>query len=715
ITDSVTPATIAKVHYAMEIGPDGKIYITTSSLGISVIDNPNLAGVACNFTDSRYLLTSPPTIFRNAGLPNNIEGKSKIIGIDTSQFLLQSADGLFAGDTVSLCGSDTQTIIFNTLGCDSIALASSRIGGTALNDYTIFDTTVRRIAGEFHVKITFTPKSKGLRSAYYELILAGGYSVRIPLSGIGRDSSYTVSIKKIQVAGSDSTALCNFLIQQYIISSEGCNVPAVVSQSVSGAPEFSLITKAPIILSGNNQITIAFSPVSLGTKTAQYNLLLADGRTLTIPLTAKGINTPVVLALSSPTIFAKDSLALCDVIDRRITLSKNSCSIVRIISQKLSGSSAGDYIVTNSFPDSLLESNDLIVHFHPSAVGLRNAVYTIILDDGQTITIPLLGSGINQKNTIQIPDATVFSSDSLILCDSTEFTVHIFISGCGALHITSQSLGGNGAGDYTVLSQPADSLSGDNILRIRFHPSAFGKRNATYTIIYDDGRSSTISLEGTGIKGSTKVTLSQVSLFANDSLDLCDSAEMSLTLSKSGCADLHLVSESLSGNNAADYVAISGLPDLIGANNILKIRFHPKAQGLRNANYIMTFDDGSTITILLLGVGTNGPATVTLSRTDLFTTDSLTICDSTEHSLQFTLQGCGAVHVSSQSITGAAASDYEILTPIADSVQALNTLNIRFHPSAFGIRNANYTITFDNGKTFTVSLTGIGIPPGILT
>ena len=67
---SLTPDSLAFdiTNSALQIGPDGKIYIATDSTFVSVINNPNEQGFACNY--SRYSTMMLPNAWCLSGLPN---------------------------------------------------------------------------------------------------------------------------------------------------------------------------------------------------------------------------------------------------------------------------------------------------------------------------------------------------------------------------------------------------------------------------------------------------------------------------------------------------------------------------------------------------------------------------------------------------------------------------------------------------------------------
>jgi hypothetical protein len=56
--------------YGMQLGPDGKIYISDNNNSLSAINNPNASGIACNYTNSAVSLNAG---LCSLGLPNFID------------------------------------------------------------------------------------------------------------------------------------------------------------------------------------------------------------------------------------------------------------------------------------------------------------------------------------------------------------------------------------------------------------------------------------------------------------------------------------------------------------------------------------------------------------------------------------------------------------------------------------------------------------------
>lgn len=75
VNDSTISHGVRWTYRAMQIGPDGRIYINQSNSYVSVIANPNAKGKACGLIDTAYQFP-PLQYFASLGLPNNIDDRA---------------------------------------------------------------------------------------------------------------------------------------------------------------------------------------------------------------------------------------------------------------------------------------------------------------------------------------------------------------------------------------------------------------------------------------------------------------------------------------------------------------------------------------------------------------------------------------------------------------------------------------------------------------
>jgi hypothetical protein len=99
-------------------------------------------------------------------------------------------------------------------------------------------------------------------------------------------------------------------------------------------------------------------------------------------------------ALSANQLFSRDSLRHCEnPVFAKLFITSAGCPLPKILSETISGSDSADYEIAQ-FVRSISGYDSLEISFSPSDSGARIAQYQLTLDNGTTITIPLLGYGI---------------------------------------------------------------------------------------------------------------------------------------------------------------------------------------------------------------------------------------------------------------------------------------------------------------------------------
>jgi hypothetical protein len=303
-------------------------------------------------------------------------------------------------------------------------------------------------------------------------------------------------------------------------------------------------------------------------------------------------------------------------------------------------------------------------------------------------------------------------------------------TGDAPLSVASVTLGGDNPADFTIVT---DGWSGQRLmpgqvatLNLRFTPTAAGDRHAVLTVVDDaPGGSHTVTLAGAGTAPVVSLDASSVSF--PDQLVGTTSAEETVTLTNTGTAPLALVSVAVIGANASDFaVALDpGSTTLApGQSAPIHLRFRPNAAGPRAAGLVIVDTAaGSPHGVLLSGNGTAPSVTFGISRlnspsTIAFGNQALGRSSDTQ-TLTLANSGTASLTITSISLTGANAGDYQIVSdsgPTSLAPGASRTLTLRFTPLALGSRAASLAIQ-DNagGGTQTVGLTGAGVLPVVGT
>jgi len=269
----------------------------------------------------------------------------------------------------------------------------------------------------------------------------------------------------------------------------------------------------------------------------------------------------------------------------------------------------------------------------------------------------------------------------------------------------------------TVL-QPGQSCS----VLISFTPSVAGSRAAALTIT-DNASPTTESaqLSGIGLAPAPAVTLVPGSLdFGNVAQGA--SASLSISVSNSGNATLHITSVVLGGANPTDYSSSSptcSSPIVVSSTCTIIVTFTPLASGVRSATVAITDDaPGSPQTVTVNGMGVNVAPAVTLVPSSL---DFGSVTQGTTSSLNISVKNSGGapLHIASIALGGTNASDYSSSSPTCTSPIAVNsacTIIVTFAPLSSGLRSATVTITDDapgSPQTPAVNGTGVAASPGV--
>jgi photosystem II stability/assembly factor-like uncharacterized protein len=316
------------------------------------------------------------------------------------------------------------------------------------------------------------------------------------------------------------------------------------------------------------------------------------------------------------TAFEGDSLYFCDSmgfdsmrLDTIIICP--TCSKITVTETKLTGNDTADYIILSYSPGKVSACDTLILGFRPSHLGISDASFSISLENGQTYSIPFHGKGVAPEPQISFIPTTLYAGDTVSLCD-TNLTRVLYISSvmpCGPMKIVRAAVEGFYASEYDISPVPLFLSSYDSI-KVVFTPQGGGLRVAQVVLELEGGIFLTIPLSGVGTVPKAAIQFSQPELFVKDTLCLSDALSTTIELSINYCRPLKVIGQTLQGSNKADYTIKRALPDAIDTDGVLEIEFKPTGQGFRDAELIISFDDGSIYRVQLQG---NSIPTVNLS------------------------------------------------------------------------------------------------------
>jgi hypothetical protein len=303
--------------------------------------------------------------------------------------------------------------------------------------------------------------------------------------------------------------------------------------------------------------------------------------------------------------------------------------------------------------------------------------------------------------------ATSFFFGSLSVGQSSGAqTLTITSSGGQALSLNTLAITGTNPGDFTesdtchvpTALQPNTSCS----VLITFAPTAAGSRSASLTITDNASPSSeSAQLNGTGLTPAPAVALVPGSLDFGTT-NVGTNTPMSVTVTNTGTAALHISSVALSGANQNDFTFSDPTCNVavpVNASCTIIFTFTPLAAGLRTASATITDDAPDAPQFLNLKGNANALPTAAVavnpSSPDFGTTTQGT---TTPMSVAVKNVGGAPLHITNVVLGGANATEFSFSDPtcsVAIPVSGTCTIVVNFAPLVTGVGLANLTLTDD--------------------
>lgn len=372
-------------------------------------------------------------------------------------------------------------------------------------------------------------------------------------------------------------------------------------------------------------------------------------------------------------------------------------------------------------------SCQIAVAYVPSANGGAIGALSISSNSlsGSTETVALSGTG----GTGAVPQVSIGPaalSFGAITIGSTSAVSVLTLSNTGtaALSILGTSISGLNAADFNTSATTCGSSLAANAsctISLTFSPRAAGSRNATLTITDSIASSpQSIPLTGTGMTAMPGASLSVSSLnFGNVSVGSVGTAQ-SVSLSNQGSATLLIAGIQVTGANASDFSMSSTCGSSLPINSScnISIVFSPSAGGSRTGMLdISDSAPGASQIVSLSGAGVLNPAASVGPASIGFNTQAVGTTSQAK-AVQFSNTGNTGLSISSVAVSGANASDFEIVNncPATLAVAGNCAVAVSFKPSAIGSRAAMLTFMSSAASSpQSVALSGTGAPAPAIT
>ena len=298
--------------------------------------------------------------------------------------------------------------------------------------------------------------------------------------------------------------------QVFSIVNTGGQLLAISSISITGANASSfsqtntcLATLAP---NANCSVSINFTPATVGALTA--NLQVADnapGSPQTLVLNGTGV-APAPAITFSPTALTFPSVNQgTSTAPQTLTVISSGNAALNISSVSLAGPNPSDFSFTNNCTAPLAPGSNCAISlvFTPTAAGQRVA-NLMIADDatGSPQTVVLSGTGIAVLPALSFSPSSPSFPATTQGTSSAPQSISVINSGNAPLQISSVSLGGSSASEFSLTSNCAASLApaASCTVSLVFSPVATGQSAAMLTVTDDaPGSPQSASISGMAV------------------------------------------------------------------------------------------------------------------------------------------------------------------------------------------------------------------------
>ena len=538
------------------------------------------------------------------------------------------------------------------------------------------------------------------------------------------------------------------------------------------ASDFTVVTDAPssVAASGSSTFQIRFTPSALGTRTAKATITNSDLTNGTFDIFLQGTSiTPDVNVAQGGTSYADGSgvFSFGNILDGEnsgdITFDlENSGDGILTISGgtkiQISGPDAGAFTLISDAPGSIAASSSATfqIRFTPAFVGAHTALVTIDNSDldEDPYTFTLQGAGVESEMDLEQGGTAIVDGGSydfgqvLATTTGTAITFDIDNTGLGILRLTTPGdnvvISGPNAADFTLVTDAPDNIAAGATgnFQITFNPASVGIKTATVTINNNDPDEGAYSFAITGLgvrseigieQGGTDIPITVGSYNFGSVLNGESSSDITFTISNTQNGNLNLTGVpnrvQISGAAAGDFVLVTDAPATIPFFNsdTFVLRFTPTTTGIRSATITIANNDfdENPYTFNILGTGVVSEMDVSQGATPINDGDTYDFGNilrtNNSGDIPFTIanSGTGTLKLTGApdrvTISGANASDFSVETDAPATVNASETFELRFTPSATGLRTATVSIANNDSdeNPYTFIIEGTGITPEI--
>ncbi|MDP4200559.1 MAG: T9SS type A sorting domain-containing protein [Bacteroidota bacterium] len=312
---------------------------------------------------------------------------------------------------------------------------------------------------------------------------------------------------------------------------------------------------------------------------------------------------------------------------------------------------------------------------------------------------------------------TLFADDTVSLCRDTVMRSIAVARTCGAVSLLSVQRGGGDSSAYQIAAVHTSGEPAIDSIYIRYIPSVAGKDSGSLLLHYSGDTTLSVPLSGFCIpRGAPRLFASSDTIFKRDSVFPCGGPAIEGLRIDRICDSRQIQSIHVTGANSTNYVVdTSFFVESLGSDSII-IRFSSDDSILAHGMLQVVYDDGSTVSIPLAGIGRKAlqPRLLPLPDT-MFARDTLSPCDAPVFQHFFIDRACALRQIRSLAISGPNSANYTIDTLVYDTIKDLDSIALHFLTNQAGASIGSLLVTYDDGSSVTIPLRGEGLPAPIVS
>ncbi|MCP5532388.1 MAG: choice-of-anchor D domain-containing protein [Akkermansiaceae bacterium] len=658
--------------------------------------------------------------------------------------------------------STASALTLRNSGSATLTGISAVVSGTHASDFLVQPTLPTSLAAGASTtfNVYFKPGAVGNRSAKLTITSndADEGDFVIQLTGVGLakpEIAITDEQSNDLVSGTGTLTFGSAAVRDgsrgmtFRIRNTGTGTLTGIAASLTGshAADFSVSTAPAASLAPGAQTTVSlvFSPGAAGTRSAALRIASndSDENPFVINLSGVGTVAPEIAVsdeqskdlVSGTGTLTFGSAAVRDG-SRGIILTVRNTGTAALtgIAASLSGSHAADFSVSTAPAASLAPGAQTTVAlvFSPGAAGTRSAKLAIASNDADESSFVIHLGGVGtvapQIEIVRIPGGKIPEGNGfgeVEVGDQSEgITYEIRNTGTGILSQLSLELDGDHPGDFTVTPLAAKLLApgGSTEFTLTFRPPATGTRKAVLRVFSNDPENNPLELpvHGKGIAFPNIIVAGSNGSFGSARTG-DKGAVRSFVIRNNGSAPLRTVR---AGTGSAEFTIVKQPAAVIaaGAEDIVSVRFSPKAAGARKAvlRILSNDPDEGRISIPLVGNGIATPEIrVSAGRTKLVDGDAYVAFGSSEvgkksksRKIVITNRGTGPLTGLKVRKNWRNAGDFKVgrLKKTLEPGKS-TTIKVTFKPKSNGNRWAQLHIASNDpdAPSFDIVLNGTGV------